>query len=240
MIWKQACNSPRLVEILCAKRKAENNPSNTLVPALLHACREARLEGLKVYQLLLGYLYEDLLRYRETYVNWEIDHVLLQPDHLRCECYMEKPLIHPDFQQCRHLILSDSDFYHMMDPSLGGLAIANPNQTPGYLGTSKLSSLKTLTILMAACHGMWGEEDFEVRAIKRDFKNVVQTLRYCNDPPTDDIYIALKMIPLFKAKYPEVETRVGLLEGEEGYRLRKVRRTNDSKIRKGEFILTFL
>ncbi|EPE37042.1 hypothetical protein GLAREA_09205 [Glarea lozoyensis ATCC 20868] len=228
MIWKQACNSPRLVEILYSRRSTEKNPSNTPVPGLLHANRQARLEGLKVYQLLLGYRYKDLRKYKETYMNWEVDHVLLQPDHLHYQGYMKKPLIHADFQKCRHLVLSDCDFYHLMEPDLMGTGWDNPNKTPGYAGTVKLSSLKTLTILMAACHGMWGEKDFPVEATKRYFKNVVQTLRHCKDPPADDIYVALKIIPLFKAKYPEVETRVGILKGEEGYRLIRTRRTKSS------------
>jgi hypothetical protein len=79
-VWRETCRVHRIVEIICNLKRPKWNKfaSRTPAPALLHACQEARMEGLRHYEMLPGY--GDRRRYRETYVNWDVDSIFLDRD----------------------------------------------------------------------------------------------------------------------------------------------------------------
>ncbi|KAF4624178.1 hypothetical protein G7Y89_g13997 [Cudoniella acicularis] len=82
IIWTLAANEPRVVEVKCDEKRYQKlkfkcNPfySTTLVPAILHVCRESRSLGLKFYTQLPSF--GDRRRHKETFINWQMDFLAL-------------------------------------------------------------------------------------------------------------------------------------------------------------------
>ena len=110
MIWKYASFQIRIVEIInnVPLPKIDKYPSKSLVPALLHVCRESRIEGLNYYDMLPSY--GDKRSYRDTYVNWEVDYVYLSEAKHKGRILEASPPSEHMYelrQKCRHLIMAE-------------------------------------------------------------------------------------------------------------------------------------
>ncbi|EPE37043.1 hypothetical protein GLAREA_09206 [Glarea lozoyensis ATCC 20868] len=216
MIWKITCSNPRVIEVLHGKTKFENNPSNTPVPALLHVCREARAEGLKVYEKLPDC--GDLHRYGTTYVNWEVDHILLEDCILDSQTHNpQHSLLHDDFQKCRHLVLGASRMKSFIFPQIGRNYYGIMTTAKKALKTIKIESL---TVLMTR---------------PKRTRNLVKRIKVDQRRSHTDPCQGLVLLHMLKEKFPDIEIRVGQLEGEARYRIRTARRTTPPQVRRHQF-----
>ncbi|EPE37063.1 hypothetical protein GLAREA_09226 [Glarea lozoyensis ATCC 20868] len=152
-IWKEVCRFPRIVEPLSSNKP--NFPSESLAPALLHVCREAREEGLKIYEMLPSY--GDLSRFRETYINWQVDYVLvpvgakrkksIDPSSQNPPFSLSRFLKHEGYQKCLHLIIPETEFIHFLS-----LVIKLNRQYPWSFDFDRLKTLESLSIALPSPH----------------------------------------------------------------------------------------
>jgi hypothetical protein len=104
MIYLEAAldTEARVIEVI---RKRNKYRSQSLVPALLHACKESRAAARKVYSQLPNFGHVRI--HDKTYVNWEKDIIFF-----RSAAYFEL-FAGPDFQaakpHCRNLAIMWSD-----------------------------------------------------------------------------------------------------------------------------------
>ncbi|EPE37081.1 Phospholipase D/nuclease [Glarea lozoyensis ATCC 20868] len=78
-IWKEACHAPRAVEIMRREEDSEGSkfPHRNLPPAVLEVNREARNEGLRLYNTFFS---SAVYPAYKSYINWNVDYLFLQKE----------------------------------------------------------------------------------------------------------------------------------------------------------------
>ena len=213
MIWNQASFQPRLVEIICTSFrnfKAHIYPCLTPAPALLHTCREARNEGLKIYELLPG---SDKGRtYKRTYINWEVDQIYLDPsgDKMYPGRDFKFYILHAELsknelrRKCRHIVLKQGYTLRIMFPRQAGKRL---RPTTTWL-PEIFPELKSVTV--ATCKAEWAAKPMALA-----LRDVI------GETDLETVHIRPSSLEVSSTPSRPVRFRMAGLEGRSDYRRKK-------------------
>jgi hypothetical protein len=203
IVWKYACTFPRIVEFLIGRKRDPEGPSKTPVPALLHACQFARIEGLKIHNEVPRHR----PRNRKTYINWEVDSLFLSQEGTRDadrQRYLkgDKPMKIVR-QNCHHLVI----------PML--TLCGTPENQYGVFGHS-FEKLKTCTI------DLMRSRDEQSQILNNILRNpYIQAADGVCDPMDPPDLVFKPFFGHFKTQNPQLEVFAGAVDGKSDFYLKK-------------------